>query len=82
MQQYIQHSDSTYLLTDFPDCCHAWLLLGLHASARDNPSVWMPATAHEQHLESEVTCKKTFTDQSEQKECHSNCELALVYICK
>lgn len=46
---------TTYLLTDFPDRCHTGLLLGLHASSGDNPSVWMAATAHEQHLESEVT---------------------------
>lgn len=46
---------STYLLTHFPDRCHTWLLLRLHASSRNNPSVWMAATAHEQHLKSEVT---------------------------
>jgi hypothetical protein len=41
---------SAYLLTDFTDCCHTWLLLWLHASSRDNPSVWVATTAHEQHL--------------------------------
>ena len=56
----------TYLLADFPDRCHTWLLLGLHASSRDNPSVWMAATAHKQHLKSEVTRRVKYSRKHSQ----------------
>lgn len=41
---------STHLFTDLAHGGHAGLLLGLHATPGDNPSVWMATTAHQQHL--------------------------------
>lgn len=39
-----------YLLKHLTHCCTAWLLLGLHPTSGDDPLVWVPTAADQQHL--------------------------------
>lgn len=45
-----KQNSHTHLFTDLPHCGHIGLLLRLHATPRDDPSVRMTTTAHQQHL--------------------------------